>query len=136
VSRQNASVTTLAPPRRSRFGLDRFLFACWLAAAAFTVEVALLLVAGYAMLTVAFLHVAAFSALAFVLFAVDKSRAGAGRRVAESNLHGLAWLGGAPGALAAMTLLRHKTRKPSFRFGVPAALFFNIVVLGWIWISR
>lgn len=37
------------------------------------------------------------------------------RRVPEKTLHLLAFLGGTPAAFAAQKMLRHKTRKTSFR---------------------
>ena len=51
----------------------------------------------------------------FLLFRLDKERAIAGgRRIAESDLLGLALVGGSPGALLARQVLRHKTDKQPF----------------------
>jgi uncharacterized membrane protein YsdA (DUF1294 family) len=48
-------------------------------------------------------------------FADDKARAVAGTwRVRESDLLGLALIGGTPGAFLARRLFRHKTRKQPF----------------------
>ncbi len=72
------------------------------------------------------------SVLTFIVYAVDKSRAGrGGRRVRESTLHALELAWGWPGALIAQAVVRHKRRKTSFM-----VIFWMIVamhILVWLW---
>jgi uncharacterized membrane protein YsdA (DUF1294 family)/cold shock CspA family protein len=72
-----------------------------------------------------------FASLAtFLAYARDKRAAQTGRwRASESSLHGLALLGGWPGALAAQELLRHKTQKQSFRLVFWATVMLNCLGL-------
>ena len=73
---------------------------------------------------VAGLYLAA-SLICFVLYLVDKRRAGtAHRRISERTL--LLWglVGGWPGAIAAQQIVRHKTQKTSFR----RAFWLTVVV--------
>ena len=61
------------------------------------------------------------SIAAFAAIARDKALALRGAyRIRETTLLSLAVLGGGVGALLAMLLLRHKTRKPAFFLGLPA----------------
>ena len=56
-----------------------------------------------------------FNLLCFLLFALDKRKAQQGqRRTAEKMLHLATLPGAAPGAWAAILLLRHKNRKAAF----------------------
>ncbi len=57
------------------------------------------------------------NALAFLLFAWDKFRAGgsARSRISELSLVAIGAIGGWPGGLVAMLLFRHKTAKLSFQ---------------------
>lgn len=56
------------------------------------------------------------SVVTFFVYGWDKAAARGGRRrVPEKALHGLAAVGGWPGALLAQQTLRHKTRKITFQ---------------------
>ena len=56
-----------------------------------------------------------FNLLCFLLFALDKRKAQRNqRRIAEKTLHLATLPGAAPGAWAAIWLLRHKNRKAAF----------------------
>ena len=92
--------------------------------------------------------------LTFLLFGIDKKRAkqnealtkrrgrgkGKGkspapgkpaRRIPENTLFAAAILGGSPGAIVGMAVFRHKTLHPAFRYGMPAILVIQLVVI-WI----
>lgn len=69
----------------------------------------------------------AFNGFVALCFAYDKWRAKRGSsRIPEKTLLLLATFFGAAGALIAMQLVRHKTRKPKFRFGVPVLLALQV----------
>ena len=70
------------------------------------------------------------SAFAFLHYYVDKSAAQRGkRRTPEATLHNVALIGGWPGALFAQQLLRHKSKKESFRRVFWVTVFINIAAL-------
>lgn len=66
----------------------------------------------------------------FFLFGLDKRRAVCGKwRVSEKTLLIFCALFGAAGGWTGMKLFHHKTRKPRFRFGVPALLLLQTVLI-------
>jgi uncharacterized membrane protein YsdA (DUF1294 family)/cold shock CspA family protein len=72
------------------------------------------------------------SPLTFIVYAVDKSAAMKGAwRIPESTLHLLSVGGGWPGAMIAQQLLRHKTKKQSFRIIFWITVIVNCGVLIW-----
>jgi uncharacterized membrane protein YsdA (DUF1294 family)/cold shock CspA family protein len=72
----------------------------------------------------------------FIAYALDKSAASNDRwRTKESTLHMLALAGGWPGALLAQQLLRHKSKKASFRVTLWGTVFVNAGALGWFLVS-
>lgn len=73
------------------------------------------------------------SLVTFLVYASDKSAAKSGtRRTAENTLHGLALVGGWPGALIAQQALRHKSRKRSFRAVFWVTVIVNCGALLWL----
>jgi uncharacterized membrane protein YsdA (DUF1294 family) len=83
----------------------------------------------YLLLTVA------CSAVAFVMYGIDKRRAVRQRpRVSERTLHLLALGGGWPGAYLASRLFRHKTLKISFRVVFWLTVALHVAIIGYgIW---
>ncbi len=70
------------------------------------------------------------STVTFTAYALDKQFAREGRwRISESTLLGLALFGGWPGALLAQDLLRHKTKKASFRVALWVTVVLNLSLL-------
>lgn len=73
------------------------------------------------------------SLLTFIIYAIDKSAAQKGAwRTQESTLHLLSLAGGWPGALIAQQRLRHKSKKPSFRFVFWITVLLNCGALAWL----
>lgn len=70
----------------------------------------------------------ALSLACFVVYAVDKSAAVAARwRVPENTLLLLGFAGGWPGAIVAQQVLRHKTKKVSFRQAFWGTVALNVL---------
>ena len=77
-----------------------------------------------------------FAMATFAVYALDKSSARKGAwRISESTLHLLSLAGGWPGALIAQQVLRHKTRKQSFRFVFWITVLLNCCVFVWLFTS-
>ena len=75
---------------------------------------------------------AAMSLVCFLAMARDKRAAVRGAyRTPETTLLALAVLGGSPGGILAMLLLRHKLRKSAFSVGLPLILLVQ-AALAWV----
>lgn len=71
--------------------------------------------------------------VAFLIYGLDKQKARQNRwRIPERVLLGLAVLGGSVGALAAMWMFHHKTKKMKFKIGVPVILFLQYAAIVYL----
>jgi uncharacterized membrane protein YsdA (DUF1294 family) len=94
-----------------------FAFLAWLAFAAATAKIPVIVPAGVGTLSIA----------AFATYGFDKSAARAGRqRVPEGTLHLLDTLGGWPGGAFAQQWLRHKSSKRSFAVTYWVSVAINV----------
>ncbi|MEA9557314.1 DUF1294 domain-containing protein [Xanthomonas nasturtii] len=99
--------------------------------ALFAVSMASIVAAGLLPVWVAVWYAAA-SIVALIAYRRDKTAATRGqRRTPEASLHGIALLGGWPGALLAQSLFRHKSSKTSFQITFWATAIANSAVLAW-----
>ena len=75
-------------------------------------------------------YIIAVNLCAFVLFGVDKWKATKGwRRIPEAFLLMTAVLGGSVGAWIGMKVWHHKTLHKKFRYGLPAMILVQMVLI-------
>ena len=71
--------------------------------------------------------------ITFAVFGIDKMKAVKDKwRIPEKVLFLLSIIGGSVGAILGMYTFRHKTKKPAFKFGIPAILIVQIVLVYFI----
>jgi uncharacterized membrane protein YsdA (DUF1294 family) len=79
------------------------------------------------------IYLAVVNVVTFVAFAWDKHVAATGndyrRRSPEARLLGLSLIGGAVGGLLAMSIVRHKTQKWYFVWGLPMFIVLDLAVI-------
>lgn len=74
-------------------------------------------------------YLAVINVITLVLFAIDKLRAKRRQwRISESTLLFFALVGGSLGGLFAMYFFHHKTKTPSFKYGLPIAFAVHIII--------
>ena len=83
------------------------------------------------------LYLIAINVVTLFLYGIDKWKAKRARwRIPESVLLGLAAVGGSVGAWLGMRVWHHKNQHKKFRYGVPAILVAQTVLLVWIFLPR
>lgn len=68
----------------------------------------------------------------FLVYGIDKWKARKAMwRVREASLFMLAVLGGSIGAWLGMKVWHHKTQHKKFRYGIPAIIIIQLVIIGY-----
>ncbi len=66
----------------------------------------------------------------FITFGIDKYKSIKNKyRVKEKTLFILSIIGGFVGAILAMKIFRHKTLKPSFKYGIPIICIIELIII-------
>lgn len=77
------------------------------------------------------IFIVAITLFTFIVYGIDKRKAKKGRwRIPESTLLLLAVIGGSIGAYLGMKVWHHKTRHKKFKYGIPAIIILQIVLIG------
>ncbi len=85
--------------------------------------------------TVVSIYLVVINVVAFAIYGLDKKRAIHDEwRIPEATLLALAAVGGSVGALFGMQTFHHKTRKPKFKYGVPAMLLVHLALFYYFFI--
>ena len=83
-------------------------------------------------LHVILIYVVIINVVTFFIYGIDKWKAKKSRwRIREAALLGLAVLGGSIGAWVGMKVWHHKTLHKKFRFGVPAIIIVQLLIIGY-----
>ena len=81
-------------------------------------------------------YILAINLITFILYGIDKYKARRGKwRISEVTLLMMAAIGGSIGAWTGMQLWHHKTMHRKFRYGVPALLALQIIIITYLHIQ-
>ena len=79
------------------------------------------------------IYLAVINVVTFFMYGVDKWKAKKSKwRIREAALLGLAMLGGSIGAWLGMKVWHHKTQHKKFKYGVPAIIIIQLILIGYI----
>ena len=81
-------------------------------------------------------YLLAINAVTFIVYGIDKYKAKKAKwRIPEATLLLLAVLGGSIGAWMGMKVWHHKTMHKKFKYGIPAILLIQIVLIAYLHIK-
>lgn len=82
------------------------------------------------------IYLIAINVLTFFIYGIDKYKAKKSKwRIPEATLLGLAAFGGSIGAWLGMKVWHHKTMQKKFKYGIPAIIIIQIVIISSLYIK-
>ena len=85
------------------------------------------------LLHIVLIYLVIINVVSFFIYGFDKWKAKKSKmRIRETALLGLAVLGGSIGAWLGMKVWHHKTLHKKFRFGVPAIIIIQLLLIGYL----
>lgn len=79
------------------------------------------------------IYLVVINVVTFFMYGIDKWKARKAKwRIREAALLGLAVLGGSVGAWLGMRVWHHKTLHKKFRYGVPAIIVIQLLLVGYL----
>ena len=79
------------------------------------------------------IYLVVINVVTFFMYGIDKWKARKAKwRIREAALLGLAVLGGSIGAWLGMKVWHHKTLHKKFRYGVPAIIVIQLLLVGYL----
>ena len=74
----------------------------------------------------------AMNVVTFLIYGIDKWKAKRSKwRISEATLHGVAVIGGSIGAWLGMKIWHHKTLHKKFKYGVPAIIIVQLILIAY-----
>ena len=85
---------------------------------------------GLNLLNIVFVYLIAINVVTFFMYGIDKWKAKKSKwRIPEATLLSLAALGGSLGAWLGMKVWHHKTMHKKFRYGIPAIIIIQLILI-------
>ena len=84
------------------------------------------------LLHIALIYLVIINVVTFFMYGIDKWKAKHTKwRIPEATLLGMAVIGGSIGACLGMKVWHHKTLHKKFKFGVPAIIIIQLLIIGY-----
>ena len=84
-------------------------------------------------LHIALIYLVIINVVTFFMYGIDKWKAKHTKwRIPEATLLGMAVIGGSIGAWLGMKVWHHKALHKKFKFGVPAIIIIQLLIIGYL----